>query len=177
MTTPYLGEIQLFGFNFAPRGWALCNGALLPISQYTALFSLIGTSYGGDGKSTFQLPNLAGRAVCSQGAGPGLTLRTTGESFGDNGVALIQGEMPMHGHAMNVFNQPDTTKRAAAPASGYALIPPQNTNAFVPSATANAALPPNTIGVTGNGLAHENRQPFMALNFCIALSGVFPSFN
>jgi microcystin-dependent protein len=178
VTTPYLGEIQVFAFDYAPVGWALCNGALLPISQNTALFSLIGTNYGGDGRTNFQLPNFTARAPCSQGTGPGLTPRSIGEPFGDNGVALSTGTMPMHTHALTVFDQPDTTKRSAAPAANYALIPPQNVNPFVPSnPVPNTQFAPNTVGSAGNNLPHENCQPFLAVNFCIALRGAFPSFG
>ncbi|WP_426702273.1 phage tail protein [Rhodanobacter sp. Col0626] len=177
MTTPFLGEIQVFGFNFAPVGWAFCNGATLPIQQYSALFSLLGTSYGGDGVRTFQLPNLTGRAPCSQGTGPGLTLRTIGETFGANTVALDQSSMPAHTHALTIFSQPDTTKRTASPSSGYGILPPQNSTPFIGAVAPNATLAPNTIGPAGGGLPHENRQPYLALNYCIALQGAFPSFN
>jgi microcystin-dependent protein len=177
VTTPFLGEIQVFGFNFAPQGWAQCNGALLPISQYSALFSLIGTYYGGDGRSNFQLPNFTGRAACSQGTGPGLTPRTAGENFGDNSVALDQTSMPTHTHALTVFSQPDTTKRSASPAPNYAIIPPQNATPFLGGVAPSTGLAPNMIGFAGGGQPHENRQPFLPLNFCIALQGAFPSFG
>jgi len=177
MTEPYLGEIQLFAFNFAPVGWALCNGATLQIRQFTALFSLIGTAYGGDGQNTFSLPNLVARAPCSQGTGPGLTQRSIGETFGEIGVTLTQPSIPSHIHSLNVFNQPDTTKRSASPAPNYALIPPENVDSFVNGLTPNTSFAPITVGVTGGGQPHENRQPYLALNYCIALQGTFPSFG
>ncbi|HWX65386.1 MAG TPA: tail fiber protein [Rhodanobacter sp.] len=177
MTTPFLGEIQIFGFNFAPAGWALCNGATLPIQQYTALFSLLGTNYGGDGVRTFQLPNLVSRAPCSQGASPGLTPRTIGEVFGNNTVTLDQSSMPTHTHALTIFSQPDATKRAATPGPNYGIIPPQNSSPFIGATAPNTTLSPNVIGPAGGGQPHENRQPYLALNFCIALRGAFPSFN
>ena len=177
MTEPYLGEIQLFAFNFAPVGWALCNGATLQIRQFNALFSLIGTAYGGDGKTTFNLPNLTARAPCSQGTGPGLSSRTIGETFGENGVALTTSTIPSHTHSLNVFNQPDTAKRNPSPVANYALIPPENVNPFVNGITPNTSFAPITVGVTGGGQPHENRQPYLALNYCIALQGAFPNFG
>lgn len=177
MTEPYLGEIQLFAFNFAPVGWALCNGATLRIQQFAALFSLIGTYYGGDGKTTFNLPNLMARTSCSQGTGPGLSQRTIGETIGENGVALTQTTISSHIHSLNVFNQPDTTKRSSSPAANYALIPPGNADPFIGGLSPNTSFAPITIGVTGGGQPHENRQPYLALNYCIALQGAFPSFG
>ncbi|MDE2308218.1 MAG: phage tail protein [Xanthomonadaceae bacterium] len=177
MTTPFLGEIQLFGFNFPPQGWAACNGATLPISQYTALFSLLGTTYGGNGQTTFQLPNFSTRAPCSQGTGPGLTPREAGETFGDGSVTLNQASMPTHAHALNVFNQPDTGKHSPTPATGYGIVPPQNSKPFIAGTPPSATFAPNTLGPAGSGVPHENRQPFLALNFCIALNGAFPSFD
>lgn len=177
MTTPFLGEIQVFGFNFAPYGWALCNGATLNIQQYTALFSLIGTTYGGDGVRTFQLPNFSARAACNQGTGPGLTPRPIGEDFGDNGVALNTGSMPSHTHGLVVFSQPDQTKRSATPAANAGITSPENVGPFIGNVAPSTSFAPNIIGPTGGGTPHENRQPYLALNFCIALQGAFPSFG
>ena len=111
MTEPYIGQIQLFGFNFNPLGWAFCNGTTLPISQNTALFSLVGTIYGGNGQTTFQLPNFAGRAGCQQGNGPGLSPRSLGETFGVNTVTLTSNQIPQHNHGVNAYSQ-------TAPGSG-----------------------------------------------------------
>lgn len=177
MTTPFVGEIQLFGFNFAPIGWALCDGSTLQIRQYTALYSLIGTTYGGNGTTTFQLPNLMARAACSQGSGPGLTPRLLGQTFGDSQVALTQSNMPAHTHAMTLFEQTDSSKRVGMPAANYGVLSPGNTSAFVGNTNPNVGFSPNTIGPSGGNSPHENRQPYLALNFCIALQGQFPSFG
>lgn len=177
MTTPFLGEIQILGFNYAPNGWAQCNGALLPIRQNTALFSLIGTYYGGDGRITFQLPNFTGRAACSQGQGPGLTPRSVGETFGEEQLVLTSGQMPGHSHAVNAYLQPDMTLRNDTPANGNGLNLPAGSLPFVPNASPNVNFAGNVIGSAGGGAPHENRQPLLPLNFCIALQGVFPSFS
>lgn len=179
MTTPFVGEIQLFGFNFAPVNWAFANGATLAISQNTALFSLLGVTYGGDGRSTFQLPNLIGQAACSQGQGPGLSNRTIGETFGENSVTLLSTEIPAHTHGLQLFHQTDQSKMSGTPATGNALALPLNapTKAFATGATANAPFANNVIGPIGGSQSHENRQPYLAVNFCIALYGVFPSFS
>jgi microcystin-dependent protein len=180
MSDSFIGEIQVYGFNFAPVNWAQCSGALLPISQYTALFSLIGTIYGGNGTSTFQLPNLIGYAACNQGQAPGLSSHDIGEVFGENQLTLLSTQMPAHNHIFNSWNQPDTTKRSNKPTTGSALIEAVQLQPFPQSGTA-----PNTTFsssmATGYGqagpLPHENRQPALALNFCICLIGAFPSFG
>ena len=174
MTEPFIGQIQIFGFNFAPRGWAFCAGQTLPIQQNTALFALLGTQYGGNGSSTFQLPNFVNRAGCEQGRGPGLTDRSMGETFGSNSVTLTTNEMPTHNHIVQLYGQNDTSKRAGSPSSGNSLGTPASF-AFVPG-TPNAPFSPSTVLPTGNGQPHENRQPYLAMNFCIALEGIFPSF-
>jgi len=177
MTEPFIGEIQLFGFNFAPYGWASCNGATLAIRQNTALFSLLGTQYGGDGQTTFQLPNFVNRVATEQGQGAGLSPRRIGETYGSNSVALTQTEMPSHNHSLTIYNQPDQSKRTSTPVAGNYLGLPTSGAPFVPNATANAQFSPNMIGPSGSGQPHENRQPYLATNFCIALEGVFPSFG
>jgi microcystin-dependent protein len=174
---PFIGQIQIFGFNYAPRNWALCNGATLAIRQNTALFSLLGTAYGGDGTTTFMLPNFAGRTGCNQGQGAGLTPRSIGEAFGENSVTLMTDQMPSHSHPFTVYNQTDTSKRTGAPANGSSLVVPQNSTPFSSSGTANTQFSPSMGGVAGGNQPHENRQPYLAMNFCIALSGVFPSFG
>ena len=120
MTEPFIGEIQLFGFNFPPRGWSYCNGVTMPIQQNTALFSLLGTQYGGNGQSTFQLPNLTTRGACSLGQGPGLSNRVQGETFGNALVTLTTQQMPAHSHGLVAYSQPDLTKRTNVPATGAA---------------------------------------------------------
>lgn len=178
MTEPFIGEIQLFGFNFAPHNWAFCNGATMAIQQNTALFSLLGTNYGGNGQTTFQLPNFVNRAATEEGQGPGLTQRRIGEYYGSNSVTLDQNTIPSHSLPMTVYNQPDETKRTSTPAAGNYLGLPTTGTPFVSNATANAQFSPNMIGASsGTGLQHENRQPYLATNFCIALQGVFPNFE
>jgi len=177
MTQPFIGEIQLFGFNFAPLHWAFCNGAMIPIQQNTALFSLLGVQYGGNGTTSFQLPNFANRAGCNQGQGPGLTPRIEGETFGSNGVTLTQAQMPAHAHSLTLFNQGDTSKRAGTPSTGNALSLPNSSSPFLPNTQPNAQFAQNVIGIAGASQPHENRQPYLAVNFSIALSGTFPSFG
>lgn len=174
MTTPYIGEIQIFGFNFAPYQWAICSGQIMPITQNAALFSLLGTYFGGNGTTTFSLPNYVGNAACSQGQGAGLTQRIVGESFGTQSVTLLQTEMPAHNHVMHVHSQADVSLRHAVPLAGDAVLPPTQATPFVPQTAPNTSFAPNMIGFTGQGLPHENRQPLLALNFCIALAGQFP---
>lgn len=177
MTEPFIGEIQLFGFNFAPYGWASCNGATLAIQQNTALFSLLGTQYGGDGRTTFQLPNFVNRAATEQGQGAGLSPRSIGEAYGSSSVALTQMEMPSHSHSLTIYNQPDQSKRTSTPVAGNYLGLPTSGSPFVPGNTANTQFSPMMIAPSGGGQPHENRQPYLATNFCIALEGVFPSFG
>ncbi len=178
MTQPFVGEIQLFGFNFNPRGWAFCNGATVPLQQNTALFALIGINYGGNGQTTFQLPNFAGRAGCEQGQGPGLTPRVIGQAFGENTVALNQSQMPSHSHAISSFSQSDSGKKSSVPTSNAAL---SLLSVGVPkpyiATPVNTQFAPNMIAASqGGGQPHENQQPYLGVNFCIALQGIFPSF-
>lgn len=177
MTTPYIGEIQVFGFSYPPAGWALCNGATLQIRQYTALFSLIGTTYGGDGVTTFQLPNLVGRAACSQGQGVGLTPRTAGEAFGNSTVTLVTSQIPSHTHALSIYRQPTATLQHNTPVANDVVTNIAGTTAYLAGTAPNTTFAPNAIGVTGATLPHENRQPFLGVNFCIALVGEFPAFD
>ena len=160
---PFIGEISIFGFNFAPRGWSTCDGQLLAISSNQALFSLLGTTYGGDGRTTFGLPDLRGRLPMHFGSGPGLTNRPIGQRGGAEQVTLTVGTMPSHNHTLEL-----------ATTDG----PPPDTYVVVPnySSTANATLD-EELGMTGGGQAHDNMPPFQVLNFCIALVGVFPSRN
>lgn len=182
MTEPFLGEIQIFGFDFNPSGWAFCSGALLPIQQNTALYSLLGVQYGGDGRTTFQLPNLAARAACSQGSGPGLTPRTMGDTFGLTSVALTEQQMPAHQHGLTAYLQSDATKRTGVPVNGGGLSQP-STNVVKPFIAATPSTPTTLMSPsmlkpsTGTAQAHANQQPYLAVNFCIALQGVFPAFG
>jgi microcystin-dependent protein len=168
---PFLAEIRIFPFNFAPTGWAWCNGQLLSIAQNTALFSILGTTYGGDGKSTFALPNLQSSAPMHPGQGPGLTLHDLGETGGSESVTLLQSEMPIHPHAMRdhdldlgELNTPSPTRALAQSANSTIYTAPANLQPM-----ALQALTP-----TGGSLPHNNMQPYLTLYFNIALQGVFP---
>jgi microcystin-dependent protein len=170
MSEPFIAEVRIFAGNFAPRGWAFCNGQLLPISQNTALFSIIGTTYGGDGRTTTGLPNLQGRAPMHPGQGPGLTRRRLGETGGVSEVALIPAQMPSHNHVIQGSNQAESTGDPSgasladtSPLQNYAPLLDQETLAS--DALANA----------GAGQAHTNSQPYLGLAFIIAMVGVFPT--
>jgi len=169
MSEPYIGEIRSFGFNFAPRGWAQCNGQLLPIAQNTALFSILGTTYGGDGRTTFGLPNLAGTVAMGFGQGAGLTPRTLGETGGSETVSLSAAQMPPHSHPANANagngNQP-------APAGNFWAQDLGGSKEY--GDTGAVAMAPGAIGSAGGNQAHANLQPFQVLNFCIALQGIYP---
>jgi microcystin-dependent protein len=166
---PYIGQIEMVGFNFAPVGWALCDGTLLSIAQNTALFSLLGTQYGGDGRTTFALPDLRGRVPIHQGAGPGLTPYTIGQFAGEENHTLNVNELPQHTHTLQASSANGTTD---SPVSG---VPARN-GAGIPefAAAPNAAMAPNAIAPAGGGLAHNNMQPYLCINFIIALQGIFP---
>jgi microcystin-dependent protein len=171
MADPFVAEIRIFGFNFAPTGWATCDGQLLPISQNTALFSLLGTTYGGDGKSTFALPNLQGSAAMHPGQGPGLSLYDLGQSGGSDTVTLLESEMPMHAHSVNANINP-ANLAAPSPARSFARSAPGT--AYKTSPTANAQFAFQAIGVAGGSFPHNNMMPYLTLTFCIAMQGVFP---
>lgn len=168
---PYVGEIRLFAGNFAPKGWAFCNGQILPISQNTALFSLLGANYGGDGKVTFALPNLQGRAPMHWGNGPGLTPRELGEVGGSKNVTLLSAEMPAHTHLANAQTTPNKVEATndiwANAGSGRGSF--QNY-----SEKLDKPLHPMAIGVSGGSNPHNNMQPYVAMNYIIALQGIFP---
>jgi microcystin-dependent protein len=170
MSDKFVAEIRMFAGNFAPTGWALCNGQLMPISQNTALFSLLGTFYGGDGKSTFALPNLQGASPMHQGQGQGLSPRFLGEQGGTQFVTLIQSEMPIHNH--QIFGG-DVTANVNSPANAFwagSDVLRQYTNAPTPG----KIMAFNAIGISGASLPHNNMQPYLVLTFLIALQGVFP---
>jgi len=173
MSNPFVAEIRIFPFNFAPKGWAFCDGQLLAISQNTALFSLLGTTYGGDGRSNFALPNLQGSVPMQAGQGPGLSLRDLGESAGEDSVTLLTSEMPAHTHTAEAdFNNLNAT--AVSPV-GAVPVNASPTHTFSNSATPSLALMnPNMVGVQGSSLPHNNLMPYLVLNYCIALQGVFP---
>ena len=176
MADPFVAEIRMFGFNFAPLGWAFCDGQLLPISQNTALFSLLGTTYGGNGVTTFGLPNLQGSAVMHSGQGPGLSNRVLGEISGASSVTLLQSEVPAHNHTLMVStDQADEqgSKNPGNNALGRGQASATLYGTF-PAGTA-VAMDPQALGVTGGNLPHNNVMPSLTMNFCIALQGVFPS--
>lgn len=169
----------MVGFNFAPNGWALCNGQIMPISQNTALFSLLGTQFGGNGTSTFALPNLQSRVPIHQGQGPGLTPYQMGEEVGVEMVHLINAEMPLHNHALGVSTAHGTVTSPsnavlAVTASGTGRVPPPGNLDFV-STTGNVTMANSVIGIAGGDVPHTNIQPFLTINFIIALTGIFPA--
>ncbi len=176
MTEPFLGEVQIFGFNFAPVNWALAAGQVVPIRQYSGLYSLYGVTFGGDGVNTFSLPNLASRMACGAGQSPGNTRRTIGQSFGTSGVSLTAAEMPMHNHGFSDYQPEGAGKLAAVPTMTAAVGTTNGTNIFAPLGQVTT-LNANAIGISGGGAPHENRQPFLGLAYAVALNGVFPAFN
>ena len=170
MADPFVAEIRIFPFNFAPRGWAWCDGQLLPLSQNTALFSLLGTTYGGNGKSNFALPDLQGRAPMHPGQGPGLSLHDLGETGGSETVTLLESEMPSHSHAMRVANDvgedriPGPDQVLARSTGGLLYAEPGPL----------VVMAPEALTMAGGDQPHNNMQPYLTFYFCIALQGVFP---
>ena len=172
---PFIGQIMMFGFNFNPRGWAFCNGQLLPIVQYQALFSLLGTMYGGDGRSTFGLPDLRGRVPISFGQGSGLPNYPIGQRSGAESVTLNTNNLPSHNHdvVIGVTEEDGNTNEA----NGNILAKAANNNFSTGSPTSGQELDGVTTSNTGNSQTFSNMQPYLAINFCIALTGIFPSRN
>jgi microcystin-dependent protein len=185
MTEPYLGQIELYGFNFAPRGWAICAGQIIPIQQNTALFSILGTNYGGNGTTTFGLPNLQGRGAVGAGQGPGLSDYQQGQTGGATSVTLQINELPAHSHAFNTTSVAGSTTTAAGNQLGLSQVGGGKGGGstitaaiYSPNASkATTGLAPQSISFNGGGQPHNNMQPYLVLNYCIAMAGVFPPRN
>ena len=171
MADPFVAEIRIFPFNFAPKGWAFCNGQILPLSQNTALFSLLGTTYGGDGKSNFALPDLQGAAPLHVGGnqpGPGLSTYDLGQSGGTDTVTLLTTETPVHTHSVTAQTIDQGDNRIPGPTLNLG-----NTQMYS-TAAPNTTLDPSAVSIVGSGQPHNNLTPYLTLNFCIALQGVYP---
>jgi microcystin-dependent protein len=171
MSNPYIGEIRMFAGNFAPQGWAECAGQLLPIAENDALFTLIGTTYGGDGQETFALPDLRGRIPIHAGQGAGLSTRTLGEVGGVETVTLTTNQLPVHTHPL--MGSVDNATQAS-PANNI-LAQPSTIDLYRPATVPSVALSPNAITAVGGSQPHENQQPFLCITFIISLFGVFPT--
>lgn len=169
MSEPFIGEIRMVGFNFAPRGWALCNGQLLSIAQNTALFSLLGTTYGGNGQTTFALPDLRGRVPLHFGQAPGLSPYQIGQAGGSETVTLLLPQIPAHNHGLLASN----SEADNATPDGRLLA--QAREVTYTSGTANTQMNPQAIAPTGGSQPHPNLQPYLTINFVIAVQGIFPS--
>jgi microcystin-dependent protein len=182
MSNPFLGELRVFGGNFAPRGWAFARGQLLPIAQNDALYALIGTTFGGDGQVTFGLPDTQGRALVGQGTGPGLSSYVLGQMSGTESVTLNTTQMPSHNHTLIAYNVDSTTQ---TPGPGVALSNPLDAHTGQSSlfylntngGSASPVFPSDTILPSGGNQPHDNQAPSLVLNYIIALEGVFPSRN
>ncbi len=177
MSDQFLAEIRIFPFNFPPTGWAFCNGQLMPLSQNTALFALLGTTYGGDGKSTFALPNMQDNAPMQPGQGQGLSLRDLGEMSGVESITLLESEIPFHTHALQAVTADATVASPDGAILSQGVWNFQGDSGVIAMYTTtapNVNMAPTTIAVAGGGLPHNNMQPYLTLNFCIALQGIFP---
>jgi microcystin-dependent protein len=170
---PFVAEIRIFPFNFAPKGWAWCNGQLMPLSQNTALFSLLGTTYGGDGKSTFALPDLEGRAPMHPGQGPGLSLHDLGETGGSETVTLLQSEIPAHSHGFSVSSQLGLENLPNVSNQGQKFAMGEGVNMYG-AASGLKPMAAQALAPAGGDQPHNNMMPYLTFYFCIALQGVFP---
>lgn len=170
MADPFVAEIRIFPFNFAPKGWAWCDGQILPLSQNTALFSLLGTTYGGDGKSNFALPDLMGRAPMHPGQGPGLSLHDLGETGGSETVSLLESETPAHSHQLRANANLGNSRNP----SGNVLARPVGGLVYQSTASGSTTMAAEAIAPAGGDVPHNNLQPYLTFYFCIALQGVFP---
>ncbi|GGR33225.1 phage tail protein [Deinococcus ruber] len=170
MADQFVAEIRIFPFNFAPTGWAMCNGQILPISQNTALFSLLGTFYGGNGTSNFALPNLQGNAAIGVGQGPGLSVYDLGQTGGEATVTLLQSEIPAHTHVLQGLTDPAESGNPTGK-----LLTRSTAGLVYGNTPTGAQLAPVSIGVQGGNQPHNNMPPYLTLNYCIALQGIYPS--
>jgi microcystin-dependent protein len=183
MSQPYLGQIESFPYGFAPRGWQFCAGQLLAINQNTALFSLLGTTYGGNGIQTFALPDLRGRVAMGQGNGSGLTPRVIGEVLGEENHTVISNEMPSHTHQLNTAANSNTANNTTVPSSTVVLGSATGSGGLsvfpyaAPPPAPTVVMSPSAIGMSGGSQPHNNMMPYLGMQFCIALSGIFPSRN
>jgi len=177
MSNPFIGEIIMFAGNFAPRGWAFCQGQLLAISQNTALFSILGTTYGGNGQTTFGLPDLRGRVPVGTGQGPGLSNVILGEVAGTSTVSLLLNQIPQHNHLINGVADLANTANPTGGSLAVGQGPNSSTVSLYSNQAPNASLNPQTCGIAGGGQPHNNMQPYLGINFIIALEGIFPSRN
>lgn len=180
--TPFVGQIILVGFNFAPYGWFLCQGQLIPIDQYETLYTLIGTTYGGDGQTTFAIPDLRGRVPAHQGQWSGGSLYSIGQRLGTEEVTLTSNQVGAHTHQLNTSSKAAPAGTGTTPSNttvlGVSSSGQPNSGIFVYGTSApNTSLAPNSINPSGSSLPHENRQPYLALNYVIAWNGIFPSRN
>lgn len=172
MSEPFIAEVRIFAGNFAPRGWAFCDGQLLPIAENTALFSLVGATYGGDARTTLGLPNLQGRTAMHPGRGPGLTARRLGEQVGVETVTLAESQIPAHSHALRgTASAGDKT----APSAAAALAQPRGGRIYSDQTASLEPLASYAASTTGGGQSHNNMQPYIVMNFIIALMGLYPS--
>jgi microcystin-dependent protein len=178
MTDQYLGEIRIFGFNFAPSGWATCDGQTLAISQFSALFALLGTNFGGNGTSTFQLPNFQGNTGVHQGQGQGLSPYSVGEQTGTPTVTLQQNQLPSHSHTINTLSATRSSQSVHAPTNQAYLGTSTPDGIYNSQVAPTQPFAPQAIGPSAGGSnPHENRQPYLVLIFCIAMQGAFPARN
>ena len=177
MAEPFIGEICCFGFNFAPRDWAKCNGQILSIAQNSALFAILGTTYGGNGTTTFGLPDLQGRIPMHWGTGPGGFNTVIGEPIGTTTVALTSSQMPQHNHPVNAATVQNVSQRTAAPTTTSYMSQIKGAALYQPAPVINVSFSPKAVALDGNSQPHENMQPYLTLNFCISLFGAFPTRN
>ena len=175
MSSPFLGEVRCFGFNFAPKGWATCDGQLLSIQQNTALFALLGTTYGGNGVNTFALPDLRSRTPLHFGQGLGLSPYSLGEPIGVETVTLVSNQLPQHSHPLIGVNV--TADKRPPTGRSFANDSSATADFYAPPGGSTTTLSPSTVTATGGSAPHSNMQPYLVVNFCIAMQGIFPSRN